>query len=136
MKPGLLLILLCLSTAAIAEDLPSGASPDRCLQNASTTAAMNQCYAVASQAWDQEMNKQYNTLMKTLSSEPKSKLRTAQRAWLSYRDSWLAASRSQLRSQGTLGSVALSAQHLSLVRNQALMLQSLASGRCANPGDC
>lgn len=55
---------------------------------------------------------------------------------MSYRDSWLEASRSQLSSQGSLGSVALSAQSLSLVRNQALMLQSLGKGSCANPDDC
>jgi uncharacterized protein YecT (DUF1311 family) len=97
---------------------------------------MNQCYAAANRAWDQEMNKQYNKLMKTLSGEPKNKLRAAQRAWMSYRDSWLEASRSQLSSQGSLGSVALSAQSLSLVRNQALMLQSLGKGSCANPDDC
>ncbi|SUB14884.1 Uncharacterized protein conserved in bacteria [Pantoea agglomerans] len=30
---------------------------------------MNQCYAAANRAWDQEMNKQYNKLMKTLSGE-------------------------------------------------------------------
>ncbi|MGJ0481703.1 lysozyme inhibitor LprI family protein [Pantoea agglomerans] len=136
MKPGLFLMLLCLSTSALAEDMPSDASPDRCLNNAPTTLAMNQCYAAASQVWDREMNKQYNKLMKTLSGEPKNKLRAAQRAWLSYRDSWLEASRSQLSSQGTLGSVALSAQSLSLVRNQALMLQSLAKNSCANPDDC
>jgi uncharacterized protein YecT (DUF1311 family) len=136
MKPGLLLMLLLLNTAAMAEDLPSDASLNRCLNDASTTLAMNQCYAAATEIWDKEMNKQYNTLMKTLSGEPKNKLRAAQRAWLSYRDSWLNASRSQLRSQGTLGSVALSAQSLSLVRNQALMLQSQALGRCANPDDC
>lgn len=136
MKPGLLLMLLCLSTAALAEDLPTDASPDRCLNDASTTLAMNQCYAAANRAWDQEMNKQYNKLMKTLSGEPKNKLRAAQRAWLSYRDSWLEASRSQLTTQGSLGSVALSAQSLSLVRNQALMLQSLGKGSCANPDDC
>ena len=136
MKPGLFLMLLCLSTSAIAEDMPSAASPDRCLNNAPTTLAMNQCYAAASQIRDQEMNKQYKKLMNTLSGEAKNKLRAAQRAWLSYHDSWLEASRGQLSSQGTLGSVALSAQRLSLVRNQALMLQSLAKGSCANPDDC
>ena len=136
MKSGLLLMLPFASTATMAKDLPSDAALDRCLNDASTTLAMNQCYAAATTIWDQQMNQQYNTLMKTLSGEPKNKLRAAQRAWLSYRDSWLEASRSQLNSKGTLGSVALSAQRLSLVRNQALMLQSLGKGSCANPDDC
>lgn len=136
MKTGLLLLLLCSSTALRAQDMPADTSLNHCLNNASATLAMNQCYAAAYQTWDQEMNNQYAKLMKTLTGEPKTKLRNAQRAWLSYRDSWLAASRSQLSTQGTLGSVAMGAQSVSLVRNQALMLQSLASGRCANPDDC
>jgi uncharacterized protein YecT (DUF1311 family) len=82
------------------------------------------------------MNNQYNVLMKKLTGKPKEALRSAQRAWINYRDSWLAASRSQLATQGTLGSVALGSQGVSLVRNQALMLQSLNKGSCANPDDC
>ncbi|MFB6326692.1 lysozyme inhibitor LprI family protein [Pantoea deleyi] len=136
MKSGLFLMLLLVSTATMAEDLKTDASLDRCLDKASTTLAMNQCYAAATRAWDQEMNAQYNTLMTRLSGEEKTTLRHAQRAWLSYRDSWLEASRSRLKTQGSLGSVALSAQGLSLVRNQALMLQSLGKGSCANPDDC
>ncbi|MFV9669790.1 lysozyme inhibitor LprI family protein [Pantoea sp. KXB25] len=138
MKSGLFLMLLLVSTATMADDLKTEASLDRCLDKATTTLAMNQCYAATTRAWDQEMNAQYNTLMTRLSGEEKTTLRRAQRAWLSYRDSWLEASRSQLRKQGSgsLGSVALSAQGLSLVRNQALMLQSLGKGSCANPDDC
>lgn len=136
MKTGCFLALLLFSGAAMAQDLPADAALRHCLDGASTTLAMNQCYAAANKAWDQEMNNQYGKLMKTLTSEPKEKLRLAQRAWLSYRDSWLAASRSQLATQGTLGSVALGAQSVNLVRNQALMLQSLSKGSCANPDEC
>ncbi|WP_313655296.1 lysozyme inhibitor LprI family protein [Pantoea sp.] len=136
MKPGLFLMLLLVSAATMAEDLKSGASLDRCLDKATTTLAMNQCYAAATQAWDQTMNTQYTQLMTRLSGEEKTTLRRAQRAWLNYRDRWLEASRRQLKNQGTLGSVALSAQEMHLVRNQALMLQSLGKGSCANPDDC
>ncbi|MGK3144174.1 lysozyme inhibitor LprI family protein [Pantoea sp. C2G6] len=136
MKTAVVLTLLFSSATAVARSLPADAALDHCLNDATTTLAINQCYATANQAWDQEMNWQYEKQMKTLTGEAKSKLRNAQRAWLSYRDSWLAASRSQLATQGTLGSVALSVQGLSLVRNQALMLQSLGKGSCANPDDC
>ncbi|MBS6032901.1 MULTISPECIES: lysozyme inhibitor LprI family protein [Pantoea] len=136
MKTGWLLALLLASNVAMAQDRPADAALAHCLNGASSTLAMNQCYAAASKAWDQEMNNQYGKLMNRLTGEPKNSLRQAQRAWLSYRDSWLAASRSQLSAQGTLGSVALSAQSVSLVRNQALMLQSLSTGSCANPDDC
>lgn len=136
MKTGWLLALLLASGVAMAQDLPADAALNRCLEGATTTQAMNQCYAAASKAWDQEMNNQYGKLMNQLTGDSKTELRQAQRAWLSYRDSWLAASRSRLSDQGTLGSVALDAQNLSLVRNQALMLQSLSQGSCANPDDC
>lgn len=136
MKTGWLLALLLASDVAMAQDLPADAALNRCLSGASTTLAMNQCYAVASKTWDQEMNNQYGKLMSQLTGEAKTTLRQAQRAWLSYRDSWLTASRSRLSDQGTLGSVALGAQNVSLVRNQALMLQSLSKGSCANPDDC
>ncbi|AMG59905.1 lysozyme inhibitor LprI family protein [Pantoea vagans] len=136
MKSGLLLMLLFASTATMAKDMPSDAALDRCLNDASTTLVMNQCYAASIAIWDQQLNQHYNTLMKTLTGDAKNRLRIAQRAWLSYRDSWLEASRSQLNSQGTLGSVTLSAQRLSLVRNQALMLQSLSKSSCANADDC
>ncbi|WP_336756641.1 lysozyme inhibitor LprI family protein [Pantoea sp. USHLN298] len=136
MKTGWLLALLLASGEAMAQDLPADAALNRCLEGATTTQAMNQCYATASKAWDQEMNNQYGKLMNQLTGDSKTELRQAQRAWLSYRDSWLAASRSRLSDQGTLGSVALGAQNLSLVRNQALMLQSLSQGSCANPDDC
>ncbi|KAA5928872.1 MULTISPECIES: lysozyme inhibitor LprI family protein [Pantoea] len=136
MKSGLLLMLLFVSTATMAKQLPSDAALERCLNNASATLAMNQCYVEATTFWDQQMNQHYNTLMKTLTGDAKNRLRIAQRAWLNYRDSWLEASRSQMATQGTLGSVTLSAQGLGLVRNQALMLQSLGKGSCANPDDC
>ncbi len=82
------------------------------------------------------MNHQYGKLMGKLTGEPKNKLRMAQRAWLAYRDSWLEASQSRYRDQGTLRALSLSAQAVSLVRNQARMLQSLNDGSCANPDDC
>ena len=75
--------------------------------------------------------------MKKLTGAPKDKLRNAQRAWLTYRDSWLDASRSYfVSSQGTMAALSVGAQGVSLVRNQALMLQSINKGSCANPDDC
>ncbi|MBW1216005.1 DUF1311 domain-containing protein [Pantoea allii] len=136
MKRGLILALVVNCGGAFAQQSDIDLQLNQCLNKASTTLAMVQCNDSAMKGWDKEMNTQYGLLMKKLSGEPKDKLRAAQRAWLSYRDAWLAASRSQLSTQGTLGSVALGTQGIALVRDQTLMLQSLNKGSCANPDDC
>ncbi|WP_416411536.1 lysozyme inhibitor LprI family protein [Pantoea sp. App145] len=128
---------LLLSSYATAQENAIDQKLQQCLNKESSTAALTQCYDNANKAWDQEMNQQYEQAMKKLTGEPKAKLRSAQRAWLAYRDSWLDASKSVFSaSQGTMASLSLGAQGVNLVRNQALMLQSINKGSCANPDDC
>ncbi|MBP2195318.1 lysozyme inhibitor LprI family protein [Pantoea cypripedii] len=128
---------LLLSGYATAQENAIDLKLQQCLNKESSTVALTQCYDSANKAWDQEMNQQYAQAMKKLTGEPKAKLRSAQRAWLAYRDSWLEASRSYFfASQGTMASLSLGAQGVNLVRNQALMLQSINKGSCANPDDC
>lgn len=136
MKKGLVLFVLLSCKAAVADQSNIDITLNQCLNQADTTLALMQCQDAATQKWDKEMNTQYSALMKKLSGQPKEKLRAAQRAWMKYHEAWLAASRSQLNTQGTLGPVALAAQSTALVRNQTLQLQSLANGSCANPDDC
>ena len=60
---------------------------NRCLDSThSTTASMIECSAQAYKEWDVELNKYYKLLMATPDSETKTKLKTAQIAWLAYRD--------------------------------------------------
>lgn len=128
-------LLLC--TSAQAQENAIDARLSQCMNGASTTPALSECYGSASKAWDKEMNTQYNRLMKKLTGEPKAKLRVAQRNWLAYRDSWMATSKAFFaQRQGTMTPLSVGAQSVSLVRNQALMLQSLNKGSCANPDDC
>jgi uncharacterized protein YecT (DUF1311 family) len=130
---------LCLlaSGVAMAQTHPLDQQLQQCLDKESSTLGMSQCYSSANKGWDKEMNLQYNQVMKKLTGEPKDKLRAAQRAWLAYRDSWMEASRSYfLSSQGSMAALSVGAQEVSLVRNQALMLQSINKGSCANPDDC
>lgn len=136
MKKGLVLFVLLSYKAAVADQSNIDITLNQCLNQADTTLALMQCQDAATQKWDKEMNTQYSALMKKLSGQPREKLRAAQRAWMKYREAWLAASRSQLNTQGTLCPVALAAQSTALVRNQTLQLQSLANGSCANPDDC
>lgn len=138
MKKGLLLIALISSgTARAAPSHPIDQQLAQCLKTEVSTLALSQCYSQANKAWDGEMNRQYTQAMARLIGEPKAQLRSAQRAWLAYRDSWLTATRSYFtQSQGTMAALSLGDQGVSLVRNQALMLQSLNKGSCANPDDC
>lgn len=137
MKTGLIIACLLASGVAMAQSNPVDQQLDQCLNKESSTPGMSQCYSAANKAWDKEMNIQYNQLMKKLTGEPKDKLRAAQRSWLAYRDSWLDASRSYYSSnQGSMAALSIGAQGVSLVRNQALMLQSINKGSCANPDDC
>lgn len=138
MKKWLVIACLLTSGAALAQQQnPLDQQLQQCLNKESSTAGMSQCYDSANKGWDKEMNTQYNQVMKKLTGQPKDKLRSAQRAWLAYRDSWLDASRSYfLSSQGSMAALSVGAQGVSLVRNQALMLQSINKGSCANPDDC
>ena len=110
MKKGMAAAGLLFCSSALAEQNPIDQALEQCLNGASTTVAMVSCYDRASQAWDSEMNTQYGQLMKRLTSEPKNKVRDAQRQWLAYR--------------------------VDLVRNQALLLRSMNKGSCADGGDC
>lgn len=137
MKKWLPILCLLASGVAMAQTHPLDQQLQQCLDKESSTLGMSQCYSSANKGWDKEMNFQYNQVMKKLTGEPKDKLRAAQRAWLAYRDSWMEASRSYfLSSQGSMAALSVGAQGVSLVRNQALMLQSINKGSCANPDDC
>ncbi|MCA1178796.1 MULTISPECIES: lysozyme inhibitor LprI family protein [unclassified Pantoea] len=137
MKKWLPILCLLASGVAMAQTHPLDQLLQQCLDKESSTLGMSQCYSSANKGWDKEMNLQYNQVMKKLTGEPKDKLRAAQRAWLAYRDSWMEASRSYfLSSQGSMAALSVGAQGVSLVRNQALMLQSINKGSCANPDDC
>ncbi|RPD96234.1 DUF1311 domain-containing protein [Candidatus Pantoea deserta] len=128
---------LLLSGSAMAQQNPIDHTLEQCLNDATTTAAMVACYSDASRGWDGEMNRQYSQLIKRLSGEPEKKLRSAQRQWLIWRDSWQAAAAAYFaHTQGSLAQVSLAAQTLSLMRNQALMLQSMNKGSCASDTEC
>ncbi|MEZ3501663.1 lysozyme inhibitor LprI family protein [Pantoea sp. KPR_PJ] len=137
MKKGIAAVALLLSSPALAQQNPIDLALAQCLNDATSTVAMVSCYDRASQAWDREMNIHYNQLINSLSGEPATALRRTQRQWLAYRDSWQAASRAFFtRTQGSMAQIAVAGQGVDLVRNQALMLQSLNKGSCASNGDC
>lgn len=137
MKNLLLAIGLLLPLSALAQDNLIDGALESCLNKASSTVEMSQCYVIATQAWDKEMNQQYSRVMSRLTSDQKAKLRDAQRNWLKYRDSWLEAAKAwYLKDQGSMATLSVGAQSVEIVKNQTLMLKSLKEGSCTNPDDC
>ncbi|MEM6051568.1 lysozyme inhibitor LprI family protein [Erwinia sp. P7711] len=134
-KIALALTALLFMLNAQAATNPIDTAQQSCLNGATTTLAMQRCFAEANTAWDKEMNQQYARLIASLSAEQKTKLRDAQRAWLKYRDSWREAVKAKLIDSGTQASLQAGAQQVALVKNQALALKSLAQS-CGNPEEC
>jgi len=59
---------------------------DACVKQDPTTAGMVRCAEEALRAWDEEMNRAYRELQGRLDPGGREALRTAQRAWLAWRD--------------------------------------------------
>ncbi|MEJ1268694.1 lysozyme inhibitor LprI family protein [Pantoea ananatis] len=131
MKRGWVLLLLLSCNAAVAEQSTIDVTLNQCLNQADTTLALMQCQDAATQEWDKEMNTQYSALMKKLSGQPREKLRAAQRAWMKYREAWLAAEPQPTEYAGHPWSRCAGGVSTALVRNQTLQLQSLANGSCS-----
>ena len=78
----ILVLALLLSSISIAGQKPKD---DPC-PNAQTQVELNQCAGNAYKAADGELNQIYRKLFATLDAEEKVLLKTAQTAWLKYRD--------------------------------------------------
>jgi uncharacterized protein YecT (DUF1311 family) len=59
---------------------------EACIDKNGSTAGMVTCTDKAYAAWDKELNKTYNELMRALKPNQKEALRLAQLEWLKYRD--------------------------------------------------
>ncbi|GBC61791.1 hypothetical protein DENIS_2753 [Desulfonema ishimotonii] len=59
---------------------------NRCMDRDTSTAGMVNCLGVAYDSWDRELNRVYGELMARLNPKEKKALKTAQLAWLRYRD--------------------------------------------------
>ena len=59
---------------------------NRCVDTTPSTHGMMDCIEEGKKKWDRELNRLYKELMTTLSKEGQSALRTAQKAWIPWRD--------------------------------------------------
>lgn len=87
-------LLLVLSSAFLLTNASFAQEPqhpidkalEACIDKNGSTAGMVDCTDKAYAAWDRELNKHYNELMRSLKPGQKESLRLAQVEWLKYRD--------------------------------------------------
>lgn len=86
---------LALSSTAVAGSTPaaSTASGDKCMDNAQSQAAMTACAGQSLSAADKELNQVYQKVLGKYAKDTVfvARLKTAQKAWLAFRDAELAA---------------------------------------------
>jgi uncharacterized protein YecT (DUF1311 family) len=81
------------ATAPAAASTAASASDDNCMANAQSQAAMHECASNRLSAADKELNQVYQQVLHKFAKDPVfiAKLKTAQKAWVAFRDAELAA---------------------------------------------
>jgi uncharacterized protein YecT (DUF1311 family) len=86
---SLLLLTLLVPTMVSAQDRPShpiDKALEACIEKDPSTAGMVGCTDIAYKKWDQELNKNYQSLMSKLKPSSKQLLKQSQLSWITYRD--------------------------------------------------
>ena len=90
-----------------------------------STFGMINCIRTAMEEWDTELNKYYNLLMETLTTDEQEKLRASQRQWLVYRDKefeFIGTMHGNM--EGTMWQIVAADSRNNIVRQRALELTS------------
>ena len=84
---------LCTPVWAQVDEHPIDAALSRCMETPEgmSTHGMRECIDRANTAWDQELNRLWQDLMRELGPDAKTQLRLAQRKWIAFRDAELEA---------------------------------------------
>jgi uncharacterized protein YecT (DUF1311 family) len=86
---SLLLLFILLPTIVSAQEPrkhPIDEALDICTEKDPSTAGMVRCTDIAYKKWDQELNKNYQTLMSKFKPAGKQLLKSTQLSWIAYRD--------------------------------------------------
>lgn len=86
---SLLLLSLLLPAIVCAQEPPKhpiDKALEICTEKNPATGGMVNCNEIAYKKWDQELNKNYQTLMSKLKPAGKQLLKSAQLSWITYRD--------------------------------------------------
>ena len=126
------LLLLFIATIIFSQDKqkkihPIDAECIKCLDKPEnqTTLGMINCNQKAKKAWEAEMNKYYQLLMKQLSAEQKTKLTSAQDAWVKYKTQEFSFSSDlYLGMGGTMWKIVATDNQKEIVKERTLLLKS------------
>ena len=125
---SLLLLLVLLPAIASAQEPqkhPIDAALDVCTEKEPHTAGMVRCTDVAYKKWDQELNKNYRSLMSKLKPADKQLLKSAQLSWIAYRDNEFKLIDSIYdKIQGTMYIPMRTVEKMQIVKQRALALAS------------
>ena len=125
---GLLLLSLLLPTFVCAQEAqqhPIDKALDICTDKNPSTGGMVSCMETAYKKWDQELNKNYRTLMARLKPASKQLLKSAQLSWITYRDNEFKLIDSIYDSiQGTMYISMRIDEKMQIVKQRALALAS------------
>ena len=116
---------------AVAQDIkdPVDKDLDTCLNSpaGASTAGQTDCATKAYTAWDAEMNKVYQKLMKNLDPASRDLLHTSQRQWLAFRDSEKKFQAAPWRQKGgTLIGVSVNLDNVDALRSRVQSLRTYA----------
>jgi uncharacterized protein YecT (DUF1311 family) len=109
---------------------PIDATLARCLDapEGQSTAGSVRCYGDAYDAWDRALNAAFQALSASLDPRSRALLKRSQRQWLAFRDAERAfCSAPWARDRGSLGTVALNAESVGIVRERTLALRNYAA---------
>jgi uncharacterized protein YecT (DUF1311 family) len=105
---------------------PIDTAMNACLEQNLNTIGMKRCISQASDEWDAEMNKVYGAL-KQASPKAAASLKTAQRAWLCFRDAQSNAIAGVYGGmQGTMYGLMAATDRMDVVRQRTLILKNYA----------
>ncbi len=124
----LLSITLCtnLLLSSQAEKHPIDIQCEACLDSTEnqSTLGMVECERKAMAAWDKELNKYYNLLMAVLDDDEKTKLKTSQKNWLTYKKSEKDFfETAYYNEEGTMYQIFAASRATELIKNRVLELR-------------
>jgi uncharacterized protein YecT (DUF1311 family) len=121
---ALFALLSGISNISLAKVNPIDDFEEKCCAKNYSTIGMLECTEKAYKMWDAELNKYYNLLMKELSSPEKQDLKTAQVAWLNFRDrEFKNINNINQKCQGTMYINIAAGQKREMVKQRALQLK-------------
>jgi uncharacterized protein YecT (DUF1311 family) len=122
-------LVSCVANAQQTKD-PIDQSLDACLNSSvgASTAGQTDCASKAYAAWDAELNKVYQTLMKNLDPASRDLLRTSQRQWLAFREAEKKFQVAPWRQKGgTLIGVSVNLDNVEALRTRVMALRTYAA---------